>query len=325
MDDASQFLPKYLRFVKGVLDSGDLPLNISREILQGNSDVDSMRAALTKRVLDMLEKMSKDTPEQYMSFWYIFGSVLKEGPAEDFANRERIASLFKYTSTKTDGLEQTVAFTDYISRMKEGQDKIYYLVADSLNAARNSTYLEVFLQKDVEVLLLTDRLDEWTLSHLFQFDGKTLQDITKGQLDDSIFSASDKKDKKNKKDNVEPPKILEKIKTNLAARVESVTETVRLTSSPACLVYAEHSLSPQMKKMMSSAGQEVPEDLPGLEINLNHSLVLLLNKTSDDKKFSELTELLYDQATLSAGQQLDNPSLFVKRLNQLLFEKNSDL
>ena len=325
MDDASQFLPKYLRFVKGVLDSGDLPLNISREILQGNSDVDSMRAALTKRVLDMLEKMSKDTPEEYMSFWYIFGSVLKEGPAEDFANRERIASLFKYTSTKTDGSEQTVAFADYISRMKEGQDKIYYLVADSLNAARNSTYLEVFLQKDVEVLLLTDRLDEWTLSHLFQFDGKTLQDITKGQLDDSIFSASDKKDKKNKKDNVEPPKILEKIKTNLAARVESVTETVRLTSSPACLVYAEHSLSPQMKKMMSAAGQEVPEDLPGLEINLNHSLVLLLNKTSDDKKFSELTELLYDQATLSAGQQLDNPSLFVKRLNQLLFEKNSDL
>jgi molecular chaperone HtpG len=321
MDDASQFLPRYLRFVKGVLDSGDLPLNISREILQGNSDVDSMRAALTKRVIDMLEKMSKESPEQYMSFWYIFGSVLKEGPAEDFINRERIASLFRYTSTKNDGSDQSVSFADYISRMKKDQDKIYYLVADNLNAARNSTYLEVFLKKDIEVLLLTDRLDEWTLSHLFQFDGKTLQDITKGQLDDAIFGSSDVKDDKKEK---KSPKILEKIKTNLSGRVDSVSETRRLTDSPACLVYPENSLSPQMKKMMASAGQDVPDDLPGLEINLKHSLVVLLKKTTNDKKFSELTELLYDQATLSAGQQLDNPSLFVKRLNQLLFEKKSD-
>jgi molecular chaperone HtpG len=321
MDDASQFLPRYLRFVKGVLDSGDLPLNISREILQGNSDVDSMRSALTKRVIDMLEKMSKESPEQYMSFWYIFGSVLKEGPAEDFINRERIASLFRYTSTKNDGSDQSVSFADYISRMKKDQDKIYYLVADNLNAARNSTYLEVFLKKDIEVLLLTDRLDEWTLSHLFQFDGKTLQDITKGQLDDAIFGSSDVKDDKKEK---KSPKILEKIKTNLSGRVDSVSETRRLTDSPACLVYPENSLSPQMKKMMASAGQDVPDDLPGLEINLKHSLVALLKKTTNDKKFSELTELLYDQATLSAGQQLDNPSLFVKRLNQLLFEKKSD-
>jgi molecular chaperone HtpG len=321
MDDASQFLPRYLRFVKGVLDSSDLPLNISREILQGNSDVDSMRSALTKRVLDMLEKMSKESPEQYKSFWYIFGSVLKEGPAEDFINRERIATLFRYSSTKTDDTEQTVSFADYISRMQQSQEKIYFLVADNISTARNSTYLEVFLKKDIEVLLLTDRLDEWTLSHLFQFDGKTLQDITKGQLNDTIFDSSNGKSSKKEK---KSPKILEKIKTNLASRVESVSETKRLTNSPACLVYAENSLSPQMKKMMASAGQEVKDDLPGLEVNLKHSLVNLLKKTTDDKKFSELTELLYDQATLSAGQQLENPSLFVKRLNRLLFEKKSD-
>ena len=321
MDDASQFLPRYLRFVKGILDSSDLPLNISREILQGNSDVDSMRSALTKRVLDMLEKMSKESLDQYMSFWHIFGSVLKEGPAEDFVNRERIASLFKYSTTKTEGSEQTANFADYIARMKEGQDKIYYLVAANLNAARNSTYLEVFQQKDIEVLLLTDRLDEWTLSHLFQFDGKTLQDVTKGDLDESIFGGPEKIDEKNE---VESSEIIEKIKANLAGRVDSVRETRRLTGSPACLVYAEHSLSPQMRKMMSAAGQEVPEDLPGLEINLTHSLVVLLGETSNDERFGELTELLYDQAILSAGQQLDNPSLFVKRLNQLLFDGKSD-
>ncbi len=321
MDDASQFLPRYLRFVKGVLDSSDLPLNVSREILQGNSDVDSMRSALTKRTLDMLEKMSKDFPDQYMSFWYIFGSVLKEGPAEDFANRERIASLFKYSTTKTEGSEQTANFADYIARMKEGQDKIYYLVAENLNAARSSTYLEIFQQKDIEVLLLTDRLDEWTLSHLFQFNGKTLQDVTKGELDESVFGGPEKVDEKNE---IESSGIIEKIKINLAGRVDGVRETRRLTGSPACLVYAEHSLSPQMRKMMSAAGQEVPEDLPDLEINLTHSLVALLGKTSNDQKFSELTELLYDQAILSAGQQLDNPSLFIKRLNQLLFDEKSD-
>lgn len=321
MDDASQFLPRYLRFVKGVLDSSDLPLNISREILQGNSDVDSMRAAMTKRALDMLEKMSKESPDQYASFWHIFGSVLKEGPAEDFANRERIASLFRYSSTKTDGSEQTASFSEYITRMKEGQDKIYYLVADNLNAARNSTYLEVFFQKDIEVLLLTDRLDEWTLSNLFQFEGKTLQDISKGQLDEPIFDEPTKSDTKDEK---ETPEIIGKIKTNLAGRVDNVSETRRLTSSPACLVYAEHSLSPQMRKMMSAAGQEVPDELPSLEVNLKHSLVTLLAETTNDEKFSELTELLYDQATLSAGQQLDNPSLFVKRLNQLLFDGKSD-
>ena len=317
MDDASQFLPLYLRFVKGVLDSNDLPLNVSREILQGSPAVDSIRSALVKRVLDLLEKMSKESPDDYTKFWNEFGCVLKEGPAEDFANRERIGSLFRYSTTETEGDKQTVSFADYISRMKEGQDKIYYLVADNITTARNSTYLEVFKKQGIEVLLLTDRLDEWTLSHLHEFDGKQLQDVAKGELDESILDESDKSDDNNTEDS---SSIMEKIKGHLDGRVDSVRETRRLTDSPACLVYAEHALSPQMRKMMEAAGQPVPEDKPVLEINLQHPLVTRLGETEADDKSSELAELLYDQATLSAGEQLDNPSLFVKRLNQLLFE-----
>ena len=318
MDDASQFLPLYLRFVKGILDSNDLPLNVSREILQGSPAVDSIRGALVKRVLDMLEKMAKESPDDYAKFWKEFGSVLKEGPAEDFANRERIGGLFRYSTTATEGDKQTASFADYISRMKEGQDKIYYLVADNITTARNSTYLEVFKKQGIEVLLLTERLDEWTLSHLHEFDGKQLQDVAKGELDESVLGKTDKPDED---DNNESSSVVEKISTRLDGRVESVRETRRLTDSPACLVYAEHALSPQMRKMMEAAGQPVPEDKPVLEVNLKHPLVVRLGETADDEKSRELAELLYDQATLSAGEQLDNPSLFVKRLNRLLFEK----
>ena len=317
MDDASQFLPLYLRFIRGVLDSSDLPLNVSRELLQSSPAVDSIRSALVKRALDLLEKMSKESPDEYANFWKEFGSVLKEGPAEDFANRERIGSLFLYSTTETEGDKQTASFADYISRMKEGQDKIYYLVADNITAARSSTYLEVFKKQGIEVLLLTERLDEWTLSHLHEFDGKQLQDVAKGELDESILDETEKSDDK---DTEESSNIIEKITGHLEGRVDSVRETRRLTDSPACLVYAEHALSPQMRQMMEAAGQPVPEDKPVLEVNLKHPLVARLGEADADGKSSDLAELLYDQAALSAGEQLENPSLFVKRLNQLLFE-----
>lgn len=317
MDDASQFLPLYLRFIRGILDSSDLPLNVSRELLQGSPAVDSIRSALVKRVLDLLEKMAKESPDEYANFWKEFGSVLKEGPAEDFANRERIGGLFLYSTTETEGDKQTVSFADYISRMKEGQDKIYYLVADNITAARSSTYLEVFKKQGIEVLLLTERLDEWTLSHLHEFDGKQLQDVAKGELDESILDETEKPDDK---DTEESSNIIEKITGHLEGRVDSVRETRRLTDSPACLVYAEHALSPQMRQMMEAAGQPVPEDKPVLEVNLKHPLVARLGEADAGDKSSDLAELLYDQAALSAGEQLDNPALFVKRLNQLLFE-----
>ena len=317
MDDASQFLPLYLRFIRGILDSSDLPLNVSRELLQGSPAVDSIRSALVKRVLDLLEKMAKESPDEYANFWKQFGSVLKEGPAEDFANRERIGGLFLYSTTETEGDKQTASFADYISRMKEGQDKIYYLVADNITAARSSTYLEVFKKQGIEVLLLTERLDEWTLSHLHEFDGKQLQDVAKGELDESILDETEKPDDK---DTEESSNIIDKITGHLEGRVDSVRETRRLTDSPACLVYAEHALSPQMRQMMEAAGQPVPEDKPVLEVNLKHPLVARLGEAEADDKSSDLAELLYDQAALSAGEQLDNPALFVKRLNQLLFE-----
>jgi molecular chaperone HtpG len=317
MDDASQFLPLYLRFVRGVLDSNDLPLNVSREILQSSPAVDSIRSAMVKRVLDILEKMSKESPDDYAKFWKEFGSVLKEGPAEDFANRERIAGLFRYATTQTEGDAETASFADYVSRMKEGQDKIYYLVADNLTSARNSTYLEVFRKQGIEVLLLTDRLDEWTLSHLQEFDGKQLQDVAKGELDKSVLGESEESDDKEKETSSD---TMDKISSHLKGRVESVRETQRLTDSPACLVYAEHALSPQMRKMMEAAGQPVPDDKPVLEVNTKHPLVSRLCESTDDNKSSELAELLYDQAVLSAGEQLENPALFVKRLNQLLFD-----
>lgn len=320
MDDASQFLPSYLRFIRGVLDSNDLPLNVSREILQHSPAVDSIRSALVKRILDMLEKLAKESSDDYRTFWREFGAVLKEGPAEDFANKERIAGLFRFVTTKTEGDEATDSLADYVSRMKDGQEKIYFLVADNLTSARNSAYLEAFRKNDIEVLLLTDRLDEWTIAHVAEFEGKELKDITKGELEESLFADdADTEDKADKNDS-SSTEAIEKISNLLKDKVESVRETRRLTDSPACLVYAEDALSPHMRKMMEAAGQKMPVDKPVLEINASHPLVRQLGSESDEQRSAELTGLLYDQAVLSAGEQLENPALFVKRLNQLLFE-----
>jgi len=319
MDDASQFLPSYLRFIRGVLDSNDLPLNVSREILQHSPAVDSIRSALVKRVLDMLEKMAKESPEDYGKFWQQFGSVLKEGPAEDYANRERIAGLFRFATTKTEGDEPSASLADYIARMKDGQEKIYYLVAENITAARNSAYLEVFNKNDVEVLLLTERLDEWSISHIHEFDGKELKDVAKGELEEAILSNTDNEEDKTAQDEAAQD-VIKKIEDSLKGKVESVRETQRLTDSPACLVYSENALSPQMRKMMEAAGQPVPADKPVLEVNTRHPLVDRLGQLDDESRSVELIGLLYDQAVLAAGEQLENPSLFVKRLNQLLFE-----
>lgn len=320
MDDASQFLPSYLRFIRGVLDSNDLPLNVSREILQHSPAVDSIRTALVKRVLDMLEKMAKESPADYATFWKEFGAVLKEGPAEDFANKERIAGLFRFATTRTEGDSASASLADYLSRMKEGQEKIYYLVAENLTAARNSAYLEVFRKNEVEVLLLTERLDEWTISHIHEFEGKVLQDIAKGELEDAILADSDDTEEDRASREESASAVIAKINNSLNGKVESVRETRRLTDSPACLVYPEHALSPQMRKMLEAAGQPVPADKPVLEINVRHPLVAQLGREENEQRCSELVGLLYDQAVLSAGEQLENPALFVKRLNQLLFD-----
>lgn len=323
MDDASQFLPSYLRFIRGVLDSNDLPLNISREILQHSPAVDTIRSALVKRVLDMLDKMAKESPVDYEKMWKEFGTVLKEGPAEDYGNRERIAGLLRFATTKTEDDEETASLADYLSRMKEGQEKIYYLVADNMMAARNSAYLEVFRKQDVEVLLLTERLDEWTISHIHEFEGKILQDIAKGELEDDILTGETAQSDGAGEKKEASSELIDKIATRLTDKVENVRETRRLTDSPACLVYAEDALSPQMRKLMEAAGQPVPADKPTLEINSHHPLIDQLGREENTERCADLVALLYDQAVLSAGEQLDNPTLFVRRLNQLLFEKAS--
>lgn len=320
MDDASQFLPSYLRFIRGVLDSNDLPLNVSREILQHSPAVDSIRSALVKRVLDMLDKMAKESPDDYDKMWKEFGTVLKEGPAEDYANRERIAGLLRFATTKTEDEKETASLADYLSRMKEGQEKIYYLVADNMIAARNSAYLEVFRKRNVEVLLLTERLDEWTISHIHEFEGKVLQDIAKGELEDTVLTDDSENEDSDGEKKQASSELIDKIASRLSDKVETVRETRRLTDSPACLVYAEDALSPQMRKLMEAAGQPVPTDKPTLEINVHHPLINQLSKEDDTERCADLVSLLYDQAVLSAGDQLDNPSLFVRRLNQLLFE-----
>lgn len=320
MDDASQFLPSYLRFIRGVLDSNDLPLNVSREILQHSPAVDSIRSALVKRVLDMLDKMAKESPDDYDKMWKEFGTVLKEGPAEDYANRERIAGLLRFASTKTEDEKETASLADYLSRMKEGQEKIYYLVADNMIAARNSAYLEVFRKRNVEVLLLTERLDEWTISHIHEFEGKVLQDIAKGELEDTVLTDDSENEDSDGEKKQASSELIDKIASRLSDKVETVRETRRLTDSPACLVYAEDALSPQMRKLMEAAGQPVPTDKPTLEINVHHPLINQLSKEEDTERCADLVSLLYGQAVLSAGDQLDNPSLFVRRLNQLLFE-----
>jgi len=319
MDDAEHLMPQYLRFVRGLVDSDDLPLNVSREILQQNKFIDSIRNASVKKILGLLENMAKNEPEKYAEFWKQFGQVMKEGPAEDYANRERIAKLLRFSSTYTDSEEQTVSLEDYISRMPEGQDKIYYITADSFSAAKNSPHLEVFRKKGIEVLLLSDRVDEWLVSHLTEFDGKPLVSVAKGDLD--LGKLGEEEDsKKEEKAAEEYKEFLEKVKDALSDDVSEVRVSRRLTDSPSCLVLGEQEMAMHMQKLLKQAGHDVPSSKPVLEINMDHPLVRRLRDESDETRFADWSRLLFEQAVLSEGGQLDDPTAFVKRLNAILVE-----
>ncbi len=315
MDDAAQFLPRYLRFIKGVVDASDLPLNVSREVLQDNKQIESIRGACTKRVLAMLEKMSTGDSETYQRFWDEFGLVLKEGTVEDFANREIISKLLRFTTTTSTSEKQTVSFSDYVARMKEGQDKIYYITASTYNAAKNSPHLEIFNKKGIEVLLLSDRIDEWLTNHLNEFEGKKLQSISKGKVDLGDKEQDDKA-VKEKEQSMAP--MLEQIKVVLKDRVKDVHLTHRLTHSPACVVADEHDMGFEMQRILQSAGQSMPANKPIFEINPEHALIKRLHGIADDTRFAEWVVVLFEQAVLAEGGQLDNPADFVNRVNQLL-------
>ncbi|MEN9464452.1 MAG: hypothetical protein RL217_633, partial [Pseudomonadota bacterium] len=319
MDDAEQFLPMYLRFVKGVLDTNDLSLNVSREILQKDKQVESLRTALVKRVLDTLEKLAKNEPEKYQGFWQEFGNVLKEGPAEDVANREKIAKLFRFTTTLSEGSAQTVSLGDYLARMREGQKKIYYITGDHYAAVASSPHLEYFRKKGIEVLLLTDRVDEWAVGHLTEFDGKLFQDITKGELDlDDLADADEKEQQKNLSQTHQA--LVERVQTVLAGQVKTVRVTSRLTDSPACLVVGQYDMGGHMRRLLEAAGQVVPEPESTLEINPAHPLIARMDQEQDEGRFADLVQLIYAQAQLAEGSQLQDPAHYVQRLNKLLLD-----
>jgi molecular chaperone HtpG len=319
MDQADQFLPLYLRFIKGVVDSSNLSLNISREILQKDPHVDKLRAALSKRVLDMLSKLAKNDADKYQTFWKEFGQVLKEGPAEDHANREKVLKLLRFASTHSGTSEQNVGLDDYIARMQEGQSKIYYVVADSFNAAKSSPHLEIFRKKGIEVLLLTDRIDEWMMSHLFDFDGKSFQDVSKGELD--LGEVENEEEKAAQEETAkELEGLVARLKTQLGDRVSDVRITHRLTDSPACVVLGSYDMGAQMRRNMEAAGQPVPEVKPVFEVNPVHPLIQKLDQEVDEDRFGELSLVIFDQAGLAAGGQLDDPAAYVARLNKLLLE-----
>ncbi|NEV61807.1 molecular chaperone HtpG [Thiorhodococcus minor] len=317
MDEADKLLPHYLRFVKGIVDSDDLPLNVSREILQHNRKIDTIRQANTKRILGLLETMAKDEAEKYGAFWDEFGKVLKEGPAEDFGNKERIAGLMRFATTHSDSDQQRESLDGYIERMKEGQEKIFYITADSAAAARFSPHLEVFRKKGVEVLLLSDRVDEWLVSHLTEFKGKQLQSIAKGDLDLGELADKDEKEAKEKAAE-EHGSLLEHLKKTLGDRVADVRPSTRLVDSPACLVVGEDDMSANLARVLKAVGQDAPETKPTLEINLDHLLVKRLEAESDDERFDDLSLVLFDQAQLAEGGQLADPAAFVGRLNKLM-------
>jgi molecular chaperone HtpG len=318
MDDAEQFLPLYLRFVKGVVDSSDLPLNVSREILQQDSAVDAMRGALSKRVLDMLSKLAKKGGDDYATFWKEFGQVLKEGPAEDFANKEKIAKLLRFATTHTDAAEQDQSLEDYVSRMREGQDKIYYVVAENFNTARKSPHLEVFRKKGIEVLLLSDRVDDWLMNQLQEFDGKKLQDVARGALDLEDDSEEGKAEQEKLKKDSEA--LVERLAKVLEDKVSEVRPSARLTESPACLVVGDYDIGAQMRRILEAAGQPVPESKPILEINPGHPLLTMLDAEADEERFADLAHIVVDQATLAEGGQLEDPANFVSKLNALLLQ-----
>jgi molecular chaperone HtpG len=317
MDDAEQFMPTYLRFVKGLLDSNDLPLNVSREILQDNKITQAIRQGCTKRILSMLEKMAKKDTDKYQTFYNEFGNVLKEGPAEDFANKEKIAGLLRFATTHNDGNEQNVSLAQYIERMQESQETIYYVTADSYQAARTSPHLEVFRKKGIEVLLLGERIDEWLMSHLNEFDGKTLTSAASASVD--LSELDDDETKKAKEDAEKAVEgVLARMKTALGEKVADVKFTHRLTDSPACIVATDDGMTTQMAKLMQSAGQPVPEPKYSFELNPEHPLVKIVSDVQDEEQFAQWTQVLYDQAALSEQGSLKEPASFVKNLNALL-------
>ncbi|MBO0366510.1 MULTISPECIES: molecular chaperone HtpG [Pseudomonas] len=319
MDQAESFLPLYLRFIKGVVDSNDLSLNVSREILQKDPIIDSMKTALTKRVLDMLEKLAKNEPEQYKGFWKNFGQVLKEGPAEDFANKEKIAGLLRFASTHDDSGEQSVSLADYLARAKEGQDKIYYLTGETYAQVKNSPHLEVFRKKGIEVLLLTDRIDEWLMSYLSDFDGKSFVDVARGDLD--LGKLDSEEDKKAQEEVAkEKEGLVERLKAALGDSVAEVRVSHRLTDSPAILAIGEQDLGLQMRQILEASGQKVPDSKPIFEFNPAHPLIEKLDHEQSEDRFGELSHILFDQAALAAGDSLKDPAAYVRRLNKLLVE-----
>ncbi|MCU1792868.1 molecular chaperone HtpG [Pectobacterium polaris] len=316
MDDAEQFMPNYLRFVRGLIDSNDLPLNVSREILQDSRVTQNLRNALTKRVLQMLDKLAKDDAEKYQTFWQQFGLVLKEGPAEDGSNREAIAKLLRFATTQSDSSAQTVSLEDYVSRMVEGQDKIYYITADSYAAAKSSPHLELFRKKGIEVLLLSERIDEWMMSYLTEFDGKSLQSVSKA--DDALDKLADEENDAQKEAQKALEPFVERVKTLLGERVKDVRFTYRLTDTPAIVVTDADEMSTQMAKLFAAAGQQAPEVKYIFELNPEHALIKRAADVSDDAEFGEWVELLLDQALLAERGTLDDPNLFIRRMNQLL-------
>lgn len=319
MDEADKLMPRYLRFVRGLVDSSDLPLNVSREILQSNKVVESIRTASVKKVLSLLEGMAEKKPDDYKTFWTQFGRCIKEAPGEDFANREQVAGLFRFASTHTGTDVQDVGFAEYIARMKPAQDKIYYITADSFSAGKNSPHLEIFTKKGVEVLIMSDRVDEWMMSYLNEFDGKSLSSVAKGDLD--LGDIQDK-DEKEQQETVEKEsiKLVERLKEQLSDKVAEVRVSHRLTTSPACVVLGEQEMAMHMQQLMRQAGHEVPENKPTLEINPTHPIVMKMDVEPDEDRFGEWSKLLLDQAVLAEGGQLEDAAGFVHRMNELIIE-----
>ena len=319
MDDAEQFLPLYLRFVKGVLDSNDLPLNVSRELLQKDSEVEAMKTALTKRALDLLARLAKDEPEKYATAWQEFGAVIKEGLVEDSANRDKVLSLLRYASTHSEDDTPNNSLADYVSRMKSGQERIYYVIAETPLAARGSPYIEKLRAKGIEVLLLSDRIDEWVMGQTSEFDGKKFKDVARGDLELGGLAESAEKEAAEAALK-ESKTLLKRIKDALGERVTEVRVSTRLSESPACLVLGDHDMGAQLRRVFAQAGQSAPQSKPALELNVDHALVKKLDATQDAAKFNDIALLIYDQAALGEGGQLANPGEFVRRLNRLLAE-----
>lgn len=320
MEDSEQLMPRYLRFIRGVIDTNDLPLNVSREILQSSKVIDTIRAASVKKILSELNKMANNEPEQYAEFWKEFGQVIKEGPGEDFANKEALAKLLRFASTETGNADQTVSLEDYVSRMKDKQDKIFYITAESYAAAKNSPHLEVFRKKGIEVLLLTDRVDEWLVNSLTDFEGKHLQSVAKGDLDlGELEDEEEKKAHEEVEKNFED--LVERVKKTLDEKVKDVRITHRLTDSPACLVADHYDMSGNLERMLKAAGQQVSASKPILELNPEHPMVAKLKDEQNDEQFSDWTSIIFDQALLAEGGQLEDPASFVKKLNAMLLQR----